>query len=214
MFRTLRSQLSLWASSTAQVPTPWQASFLPPTVGRRWFSADEHELAQLRYDPSPVLILQTLIDYDRKWKASFNPEIIPRDKCEIRFDRSSGPGGQNVNKLNTKATVRLELRKASFLPKQVIEAIKTSHSTKQYLTSDNELVIQSQASRTQAANLEDAYRKLYDIIRECVEIPGETSQEQKDKVKNLARRDNERRLKEKKRFSDKKSSRRSKGDDY
>ncbi|GAO46437.1 hypothetical protein G7K_0668-t1 [Saitoella complicata NRRL Y-17804] len=197
MFRTLRSQLSLWASSTAQVPTPWQASFLPPTVGRRWFSADEHELAQLR-----------------KWKASFNPEIIPRDKCEIRFDRSSGPGGQNVNKLNTKATVRLELRKASFLPKQVIEAIKTSHSTKQYLTSDNELVIQSQASRTQAANLEDAYRKLYDIIRECVEIPGETSQEQKDKVKNLARRDNERRLKEKKRFSDKKSSRRSKGDDY
>jgi hypothetical protein len=34
----------------------------------------------------------------RKWLANLNPDTIPRNLCEITFSRSSGPGGQNVNK--------------------------------------------------------------------------------------------------------------------
>ena len=34
----------------------------------------------------------------RKWLAALNPDTIPRNLSEITFSRSSGPGGQNVNK--------------------------------------------------------------------------------------------------------------------
>lgn len=34
----------------------------------------------------------------RKWLANLNPDTIPRSLCEVTFSRSSGPGGQNVNK--------------------------------------------------------------------------------------------------------------------
>ena len=34
----------------------------------------------------------------RQWLANYNPSIIPRNICEISYSRSSGPGGQNVNK--------------------------------------------------------------------------------------------------------------------
>lgn len=34
----------------------------------------------------------------RKWLSNLNPDTIPRNLCEITFSRSSGPGGQNVNK--------------------------------------------------------------------------------------------------------------------
>ena len=34
----------------------------------------------------------------REWLANYNPSTIPRNICEIGYSRSSGPGGQNVNK--------------------------------------------------------------------------------------------------------------------
>ena len=44
------------------------------------------------------------------------PLTSPPDSLEITYSRSSGPGGQNVNKLSTKATTRLLLPRASYLP--------------------------------------------------------------------------------------------------
>ena len=41
---------------------------------------------------------------------------IPLDKVDFAFARSSGPGGQNVNKLNTKAELRFEIDSASWIP--------------------------------------------------------------------------------------------------
>lgn len=34
----------------------------------------------------------------RRWLSNLDPDTIPRDMCEVSFSRSSGPGGQNVNK--------------------------------------------------------------------------------------------------------------------
>jgi len=64
-----------------------------------------------------------------KLKGGLTP---PRhaDDYEITYSRSSGPGGQNVNKLNTKATVRLDLERASrWLPEHAIEALHDSVSS-------------------------------------------------------------------------------------
>jgi len=41
----------------------------------------------------------------RQWLASFNSETIPRSICDVSFSRSSGPGGQNVNKYEMRALV-------------------------------------------------------------------------------------------------------------
>lgn len=38
------------------------------------------------------------LDAARKWLAELDPETIPRSICDVSFSRSSGPGGQNVNK--------------------------------------------------------------------------------------------------------------------
>ncbi|KAI7617283.1 hypothetical protein KC319_g19335, partial [Hortaea werneckii] len=54
------------------------------------------------------------LDAARKWLAQLDPDTIPRSICDISFSRSSGPGGQNVNKVSSKATVRIPT--SSILP--------------------------------------------------------------------------------------------------
>ncbi|KAJ1548295.1 plasma membrane H+-ATPase [Cladochytrium tenue] len=51
--------------------------------------------------------------------ARFAPADIPRDRLEFSFSRSSGPGGQNVNKVNTKAEVRFKVYDADWMPEEV-----------------------------------------------------------------------------------------------
>eukprot|EP01036_Dinobryon_divergens_P050807 gene50807-68020_t len=45
-----------------------------------------------------------------------NDIFIPLDKVDFNFARSSGPGGQNVNKLNTKAEIRFNVSTADWIP--------------------------------------------------------------------------------------------------
>lgn len=61
----------------------------------------------------------------RNWLRQLNLNQIPRDKFDIQYSRSSGPGGQNVNKLNTKAMIRIALPElAEWMPQIVLEQIK------------------------------------------------------------------------------------------
>ncbi len=52
------------------------------------------------------------------------PLCPPADDVELLFARSSGPGGQNVNKLNTKVDMRLDLDKQEWIPDEVKDEIK------------------------------------------------------------------------------------------
>jgi peptidyl-tRNA hydrolase ICT1 len=79
------------------------------------------------------------------------------DCYELSYSRSSGPGGQNVNKLATKATVRFDLAKAStWLPGHVQRGLAVSSF---YAHSTHSLVLSSMRHRTQPANARDCLEK-------------------------------------------------------
>ncbi|PYH89246.1 hypothetical protein BO71DRAFT_403219 [Aspergillus ellipticus CBS 707.79] len=121
----------------------------------------------------------------RDWVARLNANTIPRDISEISFSRSSGPGGQNVNKVNSKATLRVPLDSLlPLVPRYLHPALLSSR----YVAARTQsLVIQSEESRKQTANVESCYDKLHQLLKNIAElnIPGETSQEQRDHVRKL-----------------------------
>lgn len=99
------------------------------------------------------------------------PEI-PKEKLDIKFVKSSaGPGGQNVNKLNTKAEVRFKPKEADWIPKLMLDRFLELHSSK--LNKEGEFVITSIRHRLQAQNLKDCLEKLREYLEEASFIPKE-----------------------------------------
>ncbi|KAL2356181.1 peptidyl-tRNA hydrolase domain-containing protein, partial [Cryomyces antarcticus] len=147
----------------------------------------------------------------RRWLASFDPETIPKSMCDISFSRSSGPGGQNVNKVSSKATLRLPLD--SLLP--MIPSVLHSQirSSRYCAEKSNSLVIQADDNRKQNDNVHSCFSKLHNLILEVGRdvVPGETSNAQRSRVKNLQKAENEARLRMKKTHGSKKSARRGGG---
>ncbi|KAG2412381.1 hypothetical protein HFD88_009938 [Aspergillus terreus] len=144
----------------------------------------------------------------RQWLVGFDAHPLPRHIGHISFSRSGGPGGQNVNKVNSKATLKVPL--ASLLP-LVPRVLHPSLRTSRYFAERTEtLVIHAEESRKQAANVESCYDKLHQLLKTTAKdvIPGETSQAQRDRVHKLKKAENEARIKFKKLHSSKKSSRR------
>ncbi|XP_076635878.1 large ribosomal subunit protein mL62 [Colletes latitarsis] len=106
--------------------------------------------------------------------AKFNG-YIPLEQIDITYSRSSGPGGQHVNRTNTKVDVRFQLKSAKWLSEEIKE--KLAEEFKNKLTRDGYLVIKSELTRSQQLNLADALEKLRTIIRNAVKPPPEVSPE-------------------------------------
>ncbi len=90
---------------------------------------------------------------------------IPMDKIEFKFARSSGPGGQNVNKLNTKAEVRFKVSSADWIPDETKERLIEYQASK--INKNGELIIVCQEFRTQAKNKQECISKLKEIIADA-----------------------------------------------
>ncbi|KXS99453.1 hypothetical protein AC578_8121 [Pseudocercospora eumusae] len=151
----------------------------------------------------------------RKWLKALDPETIPRELCEISFSRSSGPGGQNVNKVSSKATLRIPI---SVLLQRVPRLMHgTIQSSRYHAAKSGDLVIQADDSRKQNDNVNACFRKLHELIVQAGRdnVPGETSQEQVARVKELQKAEAVSRRKMKEFQSKKKSARRggARGDD-
>lgn len=109
--------------------------------------------------------------------------------------------------MSTKAQLRVPLDKLlPLLPPALHIGVRGS---RYYAQNTNSLLLQSDESRKQSDNQDTCYRKLNDMLIGVYKatIPGETSNEQKEKVQKLKRAENESRLKSKKMQSSKKSSR-------
>ncbi|XP_047307347.1 peptidyl-tRNA hydrolase ICT1, mitochondrial [Impatiens glandulifera] len=134
------------------------------------------------------------------------PPKITLDHVTVNFARSGGPGGQNVNKVNTKVDMRFNVKNAYWLSERIRD--KIIQSEKNRINKDGELVVSSTKTRTQKGNIEDALEKLQAIIDAASYVPPPPSQEQIQKIGKLAAAGERKRLDNKKAQSQKKAFRR------
>jgi ribosome-associated protein len=94
---------------------------------------------------------------------------IDEREIEESFVRSSGPGGQNVNKLATAVQLRFDVRNSPSLPADVRDRLERLAGAR--LTRDGVFVIIAQRHRTQLRNRQDALDRLIDLIRRAAIAP-------------------------------------------
>lgn len=83
-------------------------------------------------------------------------------ELEFAASRSGGPGGQNVNKVNTKVELRFNIEKSEFLNE--LQKQKITRYCKNKINSEGELIITSQSERSQLKNKEEAIDRFHTLI--------------------------------------------------
>lgn len=129
---------------------------------------------------------------------------IPLDELEFTFVRSSGPGGQNVNKVSSKAVLRWRVTESPSLPAAVRERFIAKYGSR--LTKDGELLLTSQRYRDQQRNVEDCLERLRVMLLEVATPP------KKRRPTKPTRGSKERRLQEKRQTGERKKQRRERFD--
>jgi len=93
---------------------------------------------------------------------------LPEEALEEKFLASTGPGGQNVNKVATACQLRCDVFKLGLAP-PVYERLKSLAGSR--MTSGGEIVITARSYRTQEANREDARARLAELIAKAHQRP-------------------------------------------
>lgn len=128
-------------------------------------------------------------------------ELWLSDNLEESFSRSGGPGGQNVNKVNTKVTARVVIGSIEILNDNQKALVRNKLHGR--INEDDELVISVSDTRSQLKNREIALIRITNLINASLHVP------KKRKKTRPSRRAREKRLENKRQISQKKNSRRS-----
>jgi len=94
---------------------------------------------------------------------------IPDHELSLSFVRSSGPGGQNVNKVATAVQLRFDLEGSSALPPGAKARLRSLSGRR--LTAEGALLIVARNHRTQEHNRREAEARLADLIRRALTVP-------------------------------------------
>jgi ribosome-associated protein len=92
---------------------------------------------------------------------STEPFVIPEEALDEKFIASTGPGGQNVNKVATAVQLRCDVFRLGLAP-HVHARLKTLAGSR--MTNEGEIVITARTHRTQEANREEARARLAELI--------------------------------------------------
>ena len=101
---------------------------------------------------------------------SVSPQIqIPDDELEFSYVRSSGPGGQNVNKVATAVQLRFDVARSPCLPEDVRQRLIRLAGRR--ITDEGVLVIDARRFRTQERNRQDARERLVALVQKAAVRP-------------------------------------------
>ena len=133
-----------------------------------------------------------------------SPQIIYttelNNELNFSFSRSGGPGGQHVNKVNTKVELRFAIADSMVLTEEE-KAILLEKLAKQ-INQEEELIVIAQETRSQLKNKSKAIEKFYDIINKALKPKN------KRKPTSISKAAKEKRLKQKRELAEKKERRR------
>lgn len=104
---------------------------------------------------------------------------IPLERLDITYSKSTGPGGQLVNKVFTKVDLRFHVESAEWLSDEIKRKLLEQHKTK--INKEGYFIIRSEKTRSQQLNLADALESLRTLIRALTVSPPEVSQETLEK---------------------------------
>jgi len=94
---------------------------------------------------------------------------IDDDEIQVQFIRSSGPGGQNVNKVSTAVQLRFDIHNSPSLSGDV--KTRLIRLAGRRITQDGVLILDARQFRTQERNREDVIERLKELIRKAAEMP-------------------------------------------
>lgn len=129
---------------------------------------------------------------------------IPLEEFRFAYMRSSGPGGQNVNKVSSRATLRWNVVGSPSLPDDVKARFLSAYASR--ITQAGEILISSQRFRDQRKNIDDCHEKLREMLAAVAPTP------KVRKKRKPSRGAKERRLQDKRALAAKKQNRRTHAD--
>ncbi|XP_033631007.1 peptidyl-tRNA hydrolase ICT1, mitochondrial-like [Asterias rubens] len=162
-----------------------------------------------RLYPNSIVDVTVGVDRSQEHRTNLDEHFdghIPVGQLTVKYSCSSGAGGQNVNKVQTKADVRFNIESADWLPVHIRQQIQEKKKTK--INSKGELIVTSERTRSQITNFSDCLQKIRDIIEEVQRKPKEPTEDDKAVVRMRVERANRERLRKKKIHSATKSDRR------
>lgn len=135
------------------------------------------------------------------------PAALPNlDRAEVlvEYARSSGAGGQNVNKRDTKAVIHWNVGKAGGFTEEQKAAIRAFAGKR--LSGDDEIVMYDQTQRSREQNRENALERLEELVRDAL------TPEKERRATKVPRVEKKKRLQDKRHNAERKANRRTEGE--
>ncbi len=135
---------------------------------------------------------------EKQEKNEADPPAVPEGEISIDFVRSSGPGGQNVNKVSSKAQLRWQVGGSAAFTEEQKALIREAAGNR--LNKEDEILLFEQSERSQQQNREAVVRRLQELVARALVPKKERKPTEVSRSERLKRLEEKRRAGERKRL--------------